>query len=188
MKSKKIVLFLILAVFIAGGVFAQESDVNSYAPGLEDNNIFINAGIGFGRTYEYKMSIPPISASVDVKLPIDLPITLGGTVIFTTWNWDVFTVKARLTAIGFGARGMYHLNLVENLDVYGGVLLGAWLLRSKVESNFLGSSYSDTETDLDFLWGINIGARYFFTDTIGAYVEVGYNDLQFVSVGLSLKF
>ena len=185
---KKGVLVLALAVLAAGGVFAQNGYENTYAPGLEDDKVFINAGIGFGRTYEYKMSIPPISASVDVKLPIDLPITVGGTVIFTAWNFDVLFVKARLKAFGFGVRGMYHFNLLENLDLYAGPLIGLWYTHSKVESNFWGMGDSDTEHDFDLLWGFSIGGRYFFTDLLGAYLELGYNDLQFVSLGLSLKF
>jgi hypothetical protein len=92
--------------------------------------------------------------------------------------------------IGFGARGAYHFNFIEKLDVYAGLTLG-YVIQSAVVT--YGSAWDNIpKTDYPatsfFLFGVNIGARYFFTNNIGAYLELGYSGLQVASVGLSVKF
>jgi len=90
--------------------------------------------------------------------------------------------------IGFGARVMYHFNFLENLDTYAGVTLGYVYQKVNAEGSN-GLDYGEiVKGDSFILWGINTGARFFFTDLIGAYVELGYSGLQFVGIGLSLKF
>ncbi len=38
----------------------------------------------------------------------------------------------------------------------------------------------------DFDWGTHIGARYFFTPTVGMFLELGYG-YSYANVGLSFK-
>jgi hypothetical protein len=179
--GKKIGLFLVLAAIVAGGVSAQSNWYDSYAPGI-DQNLFVNAGIGLGPTGGYKMGLPPLSASIDFKLPISLPITLGGIFTFTQWKYSFYGYDFVWNNIGIGARGMYHFNFVRNLDTYTGLTLGYVIQTFDGES---GLGYNGVSF---FLFGANIGARYFFTNTIGAYLELGYSGLQFLSLGLALKF
>jgi len=175
-------LFILALVTLAtGGAFAQ-----GYAPVVADNNFFINAGVGFGPTGGYNLGILPLSASVDFKLPIGLPITVGGIVTYTTWKFSVNAISVTYTNIGLGGRAMYHLNLIDKLDTYAGLTLGYAMQSAKMET---GISYdTSTEAKSFFLWGGNIGARYFFTNLIGAYLELGYSSLQYVSIGASIKF
>ncbi|MCL2069592.1 MAG: hypothetical protein FWH19_01225 [Treponema sp.] len=195
MNTKKKALMVLLMVAVAtGGVFAQ-TWYESYAPGVQDNKFFLNVGIGFGPTGGYDMGIPPVSASVDFKLPIDMPITLGAFVTYTTWSYSsgipsMYSIDVTYTNIGFGGRGMYHFNFVENLDAYAGLSIGYVLQSTKVEtSGALGGIGGASYDGVPFLlWGLNFGARYFFTDLLGAYFEIGYSGLQYASVGLSLKF
>ena len=186
MKNKKFILVLILVLFATGGVFAQ-ADINNFAPALEYNNVLINFGVGLGPTYGYKMGIPPISAAVDVILPIPVPITVGGIVTYSTWKYDGYLVNVTWTNIGFGIRGMYHLNFAENLDAYAGLTLGYVHQTVKVDSSWgwYGSGYA---AEGEFLLGANVGARYFFTSFLGAYAELGYNRLQYINLGLTFKF
>lgn len=222
-------LILALAVFIAGTVFAQSGQAeqtentwyNSYAPAIDNNKIFINAGIGAGFS-PYSMGIPPISASADFKLPVKLPITIGATAALSTWETGVDTVLYKTdityTNIGFGIRAMYHFSFLKNLDAYTGLTLGYVVQTSDAKyeikkipepdtggGNYPGGGYpyypdegytaalSESVTKPEypgvsfFLFGINIGARYFFTDSIGAYLELGYSGMQFASIGLSIK-
>jgi hypothetical protein len=189
---KKIFLAaLVIAIIAVGGAFAQEQDWNRFAPALDGNNLFINAGIGFGQTGGYNMGLPPISVSADYRLPIDLPITLGAVATLTTWKYSagvpgMYTIDVTYRNIGFGVRGMYHFNFMENLDTYAGLTLG-YVMQSVTASDTLGhgAGYSGVSF---FLWGLNIGARYFFTDLLGAYIELGYSELQYASIGLALKF
>ena len=188
-KLKGLFLILVLAIITVSGAFAQ-TWYDSYASGIENNKLFINVGIGFGPTSGYTMGIPPISASLDYKLPIDLPITIGAMAAYTTWKYSVgipsiYKIDVTYTNIGFGVRGMYHFNFMENLDTYAGLTIGYVIQSAKAETS---GSYGSYDTGYDgvsfFLWGGNIGARYFFTDLVGVYFELGYSGLQFAGVGV----
>jgi hypothetical protein len=195
--AKRILLGLILAAFAVGAVFAQEQTggkkwYEDYAPGIDEGKIFINAGIGYGFS-AYSLGIPPISVSADYKLPIELPITVGATAAISTWNYSTgagdYKVDVTYTNIGFGVRGAYHFDFLKNLDTYAGLTLGYVVQSATAE---YGDAYkSIPKTDYPgisfFLFGVNLGARYFFTKNIGAYLEVGYSGLQIASVGLSVK-
>jgi hypothetical protein len=195
---KKVFVLSVLAMVAAGAVFGQEGRTwyNSYAEGV-DQKVLINAGIGLGPTGGYDMGIPPVSASVDYKLPISLPITVGGIFTFAQWKYSVSVPTVTGTYpnisygskgydfvwnnIGIGARGAYHFNLMRNLDIYAGLTLGY------VIQTFDGENISGYEGVSFFLFGANFGARYFFTKSIGAYLEAGYSGLQFASLGLAVK-
>jgi hypothetical protein len=189
-------LILVLVAFAAGGAFAQNW-YDSYAPGIDASKIFINAGIGYGFS-SYSMGIPPISVSADFKLPIKLPITVGGVAALSTWKRSIASVPGFADSdisityrnIGFGARGAYHFNFVKNLDTYAGLTLGYVIQSADVKYGSYYDSVPKTSYDGNsfFLYGFNIGARYFFTKNIGAYLELGYSGLQIASIGLSVKF
>jgi len=181
MKStiRRYFFILVFAVLTTGGVFAQ------YAPAVADNKLFINAGIGFGPTGGYNLGILPISGSVDFKLPISLPITVGVGVTYTTWKWNLGFMTVSLMNIGIGGRAMYHINLLDKLDTYAGVTLGYVIQSAKAEADNYQNS---VKGEPFFLYGANLGARYFFTNLIGAYIEAGYSSLQYANVGLTIKF
>jgi hypothetical protein len=191
--ANKRVLVLAFAAAVAGSAFAQNW-YDSYAPGIDTVRVFINAGIGYGFS-AYSMGVPPISVSADFKLPIALPITIGGTAAFNTWTYTTgagdYKVDVTYTNIGFGVRAAYHFNFVRNLDAYSGITLGYVIQSSNTQ---YGGAWGDSGSITlypgvsFFLWGGYIGARYFFTSNIGAYLELGYSGLQVASVGLSVKF
>jgi hypothetical protein len=167
---------------------------NSYAPGLRDNKAFLNAGIGFGPTRGLSMGLPPITASVDFKVSDTVPITIGGFLTFATWKYaggnPPYTIDLTYLNIGIGGRGMYHFNFYRNLDVYAGLVLGYVIQRATIS---YGSGYNSGNAPnyngvSFFLFGVNSGVRYFFTDRIGVYGELGYSGLQYLSAGLSMKF
>jgi hypothetical protein len=169
---------LLLLVFTGGLVFAEGSWWNSYAPGVRDNNLFVNAGVGFGPTGGYRMGIPPVTLSVDYKLPIPLPITVGGFGTFSTWRYSYWNTHVTYTNIGIGGRGMYHFNLLSNLDLYTGLNIGYVIQTSNV-GRYSGANF--------LLWGFNTGARYFFTRNLGAYLELGYSGLNYFNTGVTVQ-
>jgi len=180
--KKRVFVALVLAVIITGGAFAQEW-YNSYAPGIDGSTLLINAGVGFGSYSGYNISLPPISASVEyAKLPIPVPISVGAYFGIAGYKYDFLDYK--YTLMGFGARGAYHFNFLQDLDVYAGVTLGWEIIRLKYDG---GAGVISSNTG-EFLWGPFVGARYFFTNNIGVYLEAGYSAISFVSAGLSLKF
>ena len=200
---KKGILMLVLAAIAVGSVSAQNW-WDSFAPGFEENKVFVNAGIGFGAlTAGYDLGLPPISASADFKLPIALPITVGpvlglasrsisfssSSYNYSTGGYDDYGYKFTYTDFAIGVRGMWHFNFVKNLDTYAGLALGYVINTATAEYTGDWATGKTDPTDYSyFLFGANIGARYFFTKTIGAYLEVGYSGLQFIGFGLALKF
>jgi hypothetical protein len=131
------------------------------------------------------MGVPPLSVSADFKLPVKLPITVGGIFTFAQWKYSYGGVyDFAWNNIGLGVRGMYHFNFLKNLDTYAGLTLG-YVIQSFDGGGYSGSGYDGASF---FLFGTHVGARYFFTDKIGAYLELGYSGLQFASLGLSVKF
>jgi hypothetical protein len=73
---------------------------------------------------------------------------------------------------------MYHFNFLDNLDLYAGLNLG-YVIQTSNQTQYSGSSF--------FLWGFNTGARYFFTENLGAYLELGYSGLNYISTGVTFK-
>ena len=184
--TKRALLVMVLVAALTGGVFAQNW-YDSYADGIDGSMALINGGIGLGTTGGYSRGIPPISASVDFLLPIDLPITVGVIGTLSTWKYSPYyssNYSVTYRNIGIGGRGMYHFNFIENLDVYTGLTLG-YVIQNATVSGEYGGTYTGSSF---FLFGFNIGARYFFTDLLGAYAEIGWSGLQFASIGVSLKF
>ncbi|GMO58577.1 MAG: hypothetical protein Ta2A_04200 [Treponemataceae bacterium] len=136
--------------------------------------------------------VPPVSISADFTLPGNLPITIGGTVLYSQTKWKnavtLGTGKSydyTFHDIGFGVRGMYHfVNFVKNWDVYAGPTLGYVI--QKFDDG--GSNIIDQAVSY-FAWTVSIGAHYYFSKNVGAYVELGYGSLpQNASIGLALKF
>jgi hypothetical protein len=198
MKKFKVILVLLLVGFSTSGVFAQNW-YDSYAPGVDSGMVLINAGVGFGILLSgYEMGIPPVSVIADFKLPVAVPITLGPLVAFASEtysrNWEgsgyKYGYKFTYTHFAIGVRGMYHFNFLKNLDTYAGLSLG--YVFSSGQAEYTGDwgivGKADPENLSYFLFGAAIGTRYFFTNNIGAYFELGYSGLQVIGLGLSLKF
>jgi hypothetical protein len=175
MNMKKLVIALILVALIVGSVSAL--DWQKYPDAVKPGNWLINAGIGFG-TYKYgTMAIPPLSVSVDYALPLGgLPFSVGGMFGFSRSDY----YGADFTYLAFGGRFGYHPDFgVANLDPYAVVTLG-----------YYHWSWSGPYSGLDdgsFLFGGAIGARYFFIPNVGAFAELGYSALSFVTLGVTFK-
>jgi hypothetical protein len=196
---KKLVLFSVLTVLAAGVAFGQAEETgrtwyNSYALGMEDSKFLINAGIGLG-ILPYKMSIPPISASVEYRLGLaNIPLSVGGYFGITGYDEELTAYSSyKGTLVGFGAKGSYHFNFLKNLDTYVSLTLGWLIYNQEVKTTIPVTGGDDVtttaENDLStFFYGFNLGARYFFTKNIGAYVELGYSAVSVASAGLALKF
>lgn len=84
-----------------------------------------------------------------------------------------------LSHVIVGVRGLYHFPLLEQLDTYGGTMLGYNAITATGYDNSTGKSSGLTYTVL-------AGARYPFTKAIGAFLELGYG-VAAINVGLSIK-
>jgi len=175
-------IFIILAVFIAVAAHAQP-----FQKGTTTANLGIGLGTALGGLGKAR---PAISASVDHGMwDIGGPgvVSLGGYVGNTGYKYTDAGYTAKWNYIVVGARGAYHYNgfkNVPNLDVYGGLMLGYNIV-----------SYSSTGSDAGYAnsygsgLGLSafLGGRWFFSDNIGAYAELGYG-VSHLNVGVTFKF
>jgi len=191
----------------SGSIEASEALPNTFHKGQLDFNI----GVGFGRgryyyrgfnsSYRYTVT-PPISLSLDYGITKN--VSIGGLFAFTkakltydgnnwhsnngyydyrdTYSWSYYIV---------GVRAAFHFSeyiKVENLDLYGGIMLG---------NNFAVYKYTTTDPYYNhnsgtyssqggFIWGLYAGGRYMFTEKIGVFGEFGYG-LTYGNVGLNIK-
>jgi len=136
----------------------------------------INAGIGLGNTYSGYSSMIPIAGSFEYCVKdnlFDEKSSLGVGAYFG------FAAKNHWTFLYPGVRGALHYQFVEKLDTYAGLMLGMRLL----SWSYGGSSASYS----DFIIPFYIGGRYYFSDNIGAFAELGHG-IAYLQLGVSLKF
>ncbi len=191
MKSKVIIIGLLLAVLMTAAVSALDFDWQSYSSSIKEGDILANVGIGFGTPSIGKMVIPPIQASVEYVIPVlGFPTSFGALVGFTTSAYDYFYGTYNYTGIAMAARASWHIDLgIDKLDTYSSLALGYFKYLTTYTPIAGYEGWSINETDYSsFYYGVNVGARYFFTPSLGASIELGYSALSYIAAGLTLKF
>lgn len=150
----------------------------------EKGNKLINAGVGltaysgglpFGASFEYGIT--------DV-------ISAGVSLDFYSANYATTGPNYKYFVIYPGIRGSYHFNELFNLnikklDIYATASLGyrAFVWRDTYQIS--GNSYNS-----GVFVGAHAGARYYFTENIGAFLEVGANFFgpSSAKTGIAIKF
>jgi hypothetical protein len=190
----KLLGIIVIGVIIPASAFSV--DWKAYPDPIKAKNIIVNAGVGFGTPLYGDMAIPPLIVSVDYALPLGgLPFTLGGFFGFNQSkdepSYADYGYISTYTGLAFGARAAYHPNFgVKNLDTYAALALGYYLYSAKTEwTNWpSGLSKPSPEKYDRFYFSGSVGARYFFIPKIGAWAELGYSALSYVSAGITFKF
>ncbi len=162
---KKIILlsfiFAVAMMFNSGDLSAQS---------FNKGDINVGAGIGLGSRFGGGLPI-----AIHGEYGITDAISGGVYAAFVSHSYWTYTV--------IGVRGAYHFNelldLSDELDVYGGLTI----LNTSVKADGIGR-LGGVGSGLDF--GIYIGGRYYFTDNIAAYAELG-NGVAYFQVGVTLK-
>ena len=187
----KKLFFLIIAFVSVLSTSNAQLDVTAVNPNFAKGQIDVNAGIGLIRTFYsgHSTAVPPISISADYG--ITDKISVGGFFGYTStkdrysYYYDTRDyVKYSFTIIG--VRGAYHLNLLDQLDTYAGLMLGYNIASSKVNSN---SPYWDDYAVASGGLALSayVGGRYHFTEQIGAFAEVGYG-ISVLNLGATFRF
>ena len=191
---KKNIFLLLLTVIItvcSVDIFAKSGvDFQDYPKVFQDNDIVIQAGLGLSQYGVYGDTvIPPINISFDYGKSISkLPLSFGAYFGYakSEYKYAFYTseYKWEYTYYIIGARALWHVNFnVKNLDVYGGVLAGyTYVSVEETSTSTIGGSVEGSYINI----GACLGARYFFTDNLGAFAEVGYGVALF-NFGLSFK-
>ncbi|MEM9144339.1 MAG: hypothetical protein AAGA86_15220 [Bacteroidota bacterium] len=176
---RKCILCLTIALFIVGIGKAQEFEVGT--------NV-INAGIGFGGYYGFSIGSgvsesPVFSVSYERGI-WDIPgpgvVSLGGFFGRKTFEFDdAFGNDLNWSYTTIGFRGAYHYTglEVENLDVYGGVMVHYDI--------FSGDDFDDYDSRPSAT--PFVGARWFFGDSFAAFAEGSYG-VAFLTLGASFRF
>ena len=174
---KKIILCAVLLVCLGiGGAFAM--DLTTYPDSVAANHPMFNLGIGFGNVWYGSLRIPPILFSMDWPIALGgLPFSLGAGVGIAQYGWSS---DYKYTYLLINGRVAYHFNFdVPKLDTYVMAALGVRL----AFEDYYGTSY--THAWFDF--GAAIGVRYFFIPAVGAYAELGYTGLTYISLGVAFR-
>lgn len=152
----------------------------------QQGDINVNVGLGLLSFYNYAgtLDLPPIGGSVEYGVTDE--ISVGAYLAFSrsSWSYPYIGGEARwsYTYLIVGPRGSYHFDVpeLEKLDLYAGAFLGATI--STVTWKGTG-----TQPDADSYGGLTYalfgGARYFFSENLGAFGEVGYG-LTLLNVGV----
>lgn len=160
---------------------SSPSRSGKYSFGQGDH--LLNFGLGLGYSGYYSSALP-IGASYEYGVTPD--ISIGAQIDFALasyyssyyyYNYS----RNRYLATYIGLRGSYHFNRLigldsDKLDLYAGVGVG---YRSY-------SNYYDYYRPV-FVNGF-VGGKFYFTDSVGGFVELGYTGLSYSKIGLSLKF
>lgn len=182
MKKIFITFFMLCAITAAS--FSQATFVKG-------TNIF-SAGIGLGSNYYgsgYKMTVPPIFASYEYGVVDNLfndgkgAIGVGGLIGYTGASWKYVDTSYNVNYMTFAAKGNLHYEFVEKLDTYAGLTLGYYTVNHSVSDKSIpwdGGAGS-------FAWGLNVGARYYFSPNIAGMAELGYG-ISVLNIGVSFKF
>ena len=157
------VMFLFCAM-ISLSVNAQ----NTFSKGDK----IVNLGIGVGNTFAGYSSAIPIAASFELGIKDNLfddksSLGVGGYFGFASTKGYTFLYP--------GVRGALHYQFVDKLDTYAGLMLAMRL--------WSGHGYSYT----DFIIPFYIGGRYYFSNNMAAFAELGYG-IAALQIGVSLKF
>lgn len=161
--------------------------------------IAANLGAGFGIGYSYYGSVtamPALSLSVErgsIEGVGPGIIGIGALVGYKgyTYKYSYGNYKASWNNYMVAVRGTYHYNILEvpKLDTYAGLSLGVRVQTWKDtywDSN-PGYSGSFNSSSAYITSGIFAGARYMFTNNLGAFGELGY-DMSYLKLGLTAKF
>jgi hypothetical protein len=194
---KKTVLALFCGLLLSAAVFAGD---------LDEGSFFVNGGFNVGMV---RPSMDEIDNSVLLggRIHIDYAVrcflTIGLESGFS--NAQVGNSDFSIGMIPIMARLAWHPFTFKNIDPYlvgkAGYGFALWTKE--------GSDYNWSGLHGGFVWGVNLGTRFFFTQNIGMFIEAGYeclclewdhpgmeigkwddsaNGRTFAAIGLSLRF
>jgi len=189
---KKLMIGCCIFCFVAVQVSAQ-------IPTFTKGDNVLGVSVGFGGNYYSGYSYykgysrtPAISLSfencvVDNLFDEKSSIGVGGMFGITSAKYESgLNYGWKSNNIIVGVRGAFHYALVDKLDTYAGVMLGYRINTFK----YTGTWAVGTDRKVGssgFSEYLFVGARYYFTESIAVFAELGYGLANF-NLGLSLKF
>jgi hypothetical protein len=175
---KKIILSVVL---LSGLSFFSMNAFGQYKNGDK----LLNLGIGLNSYYSGGIPVSGI-----FELGVSKDISVGGGIDYLSYHYGVPGYNHSFSALYIGARGSYHFNELLNLntnkvDVYGGLSLGyrSFSWGDSYAGNGLGNGYGS-----GLYLGFHAGGRYYFTQKVAAFLELGALGSSNARVGVTFKF
>lgn len=134
-----------------------------------------NLGVGLSN------GIIPITGTFEKGITDN--ISIGPSFNYWSKSYDY----GKTSAISFAARGSYHFNISnDKFDLYGIFSLGYIKVSDTYNIGYLSGSTSAS----GIYWGIGAGGKYYFSDNLGAFAELGVGGSNFsnLNIGVAFKF
>jgi outer membrane protein W len=132
-----------------------------------------------------KSGIPPIGLSFEYGFTEK--ISAGAYLGYSSASQELglgTTAKWNYTYTIVGARGSYHFLNSDKLDPYVGAMLGYNIASVTYDGPGTAPTIASASA---LIIGAHLGARYYFTDKIGAFAELGYG-IAYLQLGVAVKF
>lgn len=190
----------------AAAVVGVLSISTAQAQSFEEGTNVLGVGFGIGGSYGIGFTGSGVKQSPAIALHFDHGMGdlgpgiwgLGGFLGYKSYGYEYdnlwingkYTSSYKWTYVVVGARGTWHYNEWhenDKLDTYGGLMLAYRAASFKDETNYpngVSSFNAGTYSGMS-LTGL-LGARYYFTDKIGAYLEAGFG-VSVLQLGLAVK-
>ena len=169
-------LILMAFISISSHSFAQQTLL-----AYEKGDQVIKVGFGLGATFSTgKIKTPPIQGIYEYGITED--ISIGGILGYASSSENYSSLgKIDYSYLIFGARANYHFETSEKFDPYGGATLGYYNVGFKDHGGYVGDYASSS-----LIYGVQIGANYYFNNKIGAWAELGYG-VGILNLGITFK-
>jgi len=165
--KKKIIVALLILIIAAGS--ASAFNFMDYGAGIKGGDLMVNVAGTFGDSWT-GLSFGAVAA-IDWALPLPLPLTVGleAGALFLPKRYGNYE---GMIAIPIIARIAWHFDLgISNFNLDPYILLKVGYALGFVTDPYPGYQY---EMASGIIYGFNIGARWFFNDSFGIYLEAGY--------------
>lgn len=124
-------------------------------------------------------------------------IDLGLQVGYQHWGWHNDIERYRSWDLPINVRAGFHFEFVKHLDVYAGLQGGVSIMHWRGKDKVTDVKWDDT--DADGIFGMYVGAKWYFTDVFGVKAEYSgdwicnnqnghRNDLPYFAVGVTFNF
>lgn len=177
MMPKKLVGFMAVALMLA-------APGRQAAAQLEKGYTDLGVVVGFGNTGEAGVSLGGRFERVIKDLPSMGGGTLGIGVSVDYWGYDYGT-GYNYSYLPIGVTGNYHVKLEnKKVDLFGGLGLGYNIINCSYDGP--GLEGEDFCEDGSVYFIVKVGGRYFMTDKVALYGDIG-TGASSVNLGLSFR-
>jgi hypothetical protein len=183
--------FILIFSLFAATASAQAQTTKAHTGSFRKGSIVLNLGVSTPDRIDtdlsdYKVKIPAISVSPEFGIANLFnktgkgAIGMAPVVAYAVDDYD----GADRTRMTVGLKGNFHYQFVPKLDTYLGVQ-GGYRIVKRVKKE--DDPHLPTPPIGMFRAGGIVGARYYFTNSLGVMAELGYGNATILTGGIALK-